>query len=385
MRETPLNGLRVLELSRILAGPWAGQIFADLGADVLKVESAAGDDTRGWGPPDITYRDGQSDAAYFHACNRGKRSCVVDFSKAEGQAKIQHLAKEADVLIENFKVGGLAKYGLDYESLTQINPRLIYCSITGFGQTGPYADRAGYDFAVQAMSGIMSVTGEADGDPQKIGIAFSDIFTGLYAVIAIQAALASRDKTGNGQYIDLALLDTSIGVLANQGLNYLSSGKVPGRLGNAHPNIVPYQVYKTADHPFVLAVGNDGQFQKLCEIIGQTDLADDEKYSTNANRVRHRDQLNQVLIPVFAKLRRDDILERLNSEKIPCGPVNTIAQAFDDPHVQSRQMQTDMPADSETTIPAIAFPAKFSTLECAKPNPSPRLGSSKPKWLPRKN
>ncbi|MBT5724796.1 MAG: CoA transferase, partial [Gammaproteobacteria bacterium] len=267
MAAGPLSGIRVLELARILAGPWAGQTLADLGADVIKVESPTGDDTRQWGPPYIDRGNGQSEAAYFHACNRGKRSVVVDFTTPSGQQKIEELAKEADVVLENFKVGGLEKYGLDYDSLSRQNPRLIYCSITGFGQTGPYAHRPGYDFIIQGMSGLMDLTGDPAGEPQKVGVAFADVFTGLYAVIGIQAALLDRARTGKGQQLDIALLDCMVGVLANQGLNYLASGESPRRLGNVHPNVAPYEVLPTSDGWFILAVGNDAQFARLCTVL----------------------------------------------------------------------------------------------------------------------
>lgn len=294
--EAPLKGIRVLELARILAGPWIGQTLADLGADVIKVESPDGDDTRTWGPPFVAGEDGEKlDAAYFHACNRGKRSVVLDFTTEEGQEAVRRLAAQSDVLLENFKVGGLTKYGLDYESLKKINPRLIYCSVTGFGQDGPYAHRAGYDYIVQGMSGIMDLTGEPDREPQKIGVAFADIFTGLYGVIAVQAALAQRERTGEGQQIDMALLDCMTGVLANQALNFLVSGRAPRRLGNAHPNIAPYQVFPTSDGHLIVAVGNDRQFVKFCTLLGRSDLATDERYLTNVLRVQNRDTLTPEL------------------------------------------------------------------------------------------
>src|SRR5581483_6536089 len=277
----PLAGVKVVELARILAGPWAGQLLADFGADVVKVESPAGDDTRGWGPPFVRYADGGADAAYFHSCNRGKRSVAVDFGKPEGRDIVVRLAASADVLIENFRVGGLARHGLDHASLKAVNPRLVYCSITGFGQTGPYADLPGYDFLVQAMGGIMDLTGDPAGEPQKVGVAFADIFSGLYAVVAIQAALAERARIGEGRHIDISLLDVQVGVLANQAMNYLVTGTPPHRLGNAHPNIVPYQVFAVADGHVVVTVGNDAQFRKFCGVIGAPELAEDPAYATN--------------------------------------------------------------------------------------------------------
>jgi crotonobetainyl-CoA:carnitine CoA-transferase CaiB-like acyl-CoA transferase len=292
----PLAGLKVVELARILAGPWCGQTLADLGADVIKVEAPEGDDTRKWGPPFVAGADGSRlDAAYFHACNRGKRSVIADYRNPDDLEFVHALIADADVVIENFKTGGLAKYGLDYASLSARYPRLVYCSVTGFGQQGPYAERAGYDAMIQGMSGIMSLTGEPNGEPQKIGVAFADIFTGVYAVIAVQAALAQRERTGRGQHVDMALLDVMVGVLANQAMNYLVSGQVPHRYGNAHPNIVPYQVCAVADGHVMLAVGNDGQFQRLCDVLGAKDLAQDPRYQTNEGRVIHRTDLMPAL------------------------------------------------------------------------------------------
>ncbi|MCV0427542.1 MAG: CoA transferase, partial [Roseibium sp.] len=308
----PLKGIKVVELARILAGPWTGQTLADLGADVIKVESPQGDDTRGWGPPFVE-EEGEAGrtAAYFHACNRGKRSITADFRTAEGQDLVRHLVAEADVLIENFKVGGLAKYGLDYDSLKKINPKLIYCSVTGFGQDGPYAHRAGYDFMIQGMGGIMDLTGDPEGDPQKIGVAFADIFTGLYGTIGILSALHRRDATDEGEWIDMALLDAQVGVLANQALNYFVSGKSPRRLGNAHPNIVPYQVFPAKDGHLIIAVGNDGQFQRLCTVLGQPELAANPRYETNAGRVATRSELIPILTEETATRMRDDLLAAL--------------------------------------------------------------------------
>ena len=375
--EAPLKGIRVLELARILAGPWIGQTLADLGADVIKVESPAGDDTRTWGPPFVKGEgDERLDAAYFHACNRGKRSVVLDFTTAEGQEAVRRLAAQSDVLLENFKVGGLAKYGLDYESLRKVNPRLIYCSVTGFGQDGPYAHRAGYDYIVQGMSGIMDLTGEPDREPQKIGVAFADIFTGLYGVIAVQAALAQRERTGNGQQIDMALLDCMTGVLANQALNFLVSGKAPRRLGNAHPNIAPYQVFPTADGHLIVAVGNDRQFVKFCELLGRPDLASDARYHTNADRVQHRESLTPELAAETAKFERDTLLARLEAAGVPGGPINSVADVFADPQVVHRQMRVETPHTGAAagTSPGVRTPIRFSGATLSLERGVPRLG-----------
>ncbi|WFU49909.1 CaiB/BaiF CoA transferase family protein [Sinorhizobium terangae] len=375
--ETPLKGIRVLELARILAGPWIGQTLADLGADVIKVESPAGDDTRTWGPPFVEGEAGEKlDAAYFHACNRGKRSVVLDFTTEEGQEAVRRLAAQSDVLLENFKVGGLAKYGLDYENLRKVNPRLIYCSVTGFGQDGPYAHRAGYDYIVQGMSGIMDLTGEPDREPQKIGVAFADIFTGLYGVIAVQAALAQRERTGEGQQIDMALLDCMTGVLANQALNFLVSGKAPRRLGNAHPNIAPYQVFPTADGHLIVAVGNDRQFVKFCDVLGRADLASDERYLTNAGRVQHRDTLTPELAAETAKFARDALLAKLEAAGVPGGPINTVADVFADPQILHRQMRVDTPHTGAAagTSPGVRTPLRFSGASLALERGVPRLG-----------
>jgi crotonobetainyl-CoA:carnitine CoA-transferase CaiB-like acyl-CoA transferase len=375
--EAPLKGIRVLELARILAGPWIGQTLADLGAEVIKVESPAGDDTRTWGPPFVEGEGGETlDAAYFHACNRGKRSVVLDFTTQEGQEAVRRLAAQSDVLLENFKVGGLAKYGLDYESLRQINPRLIYCSVTGFGQDGPYAHRAGYDYIIQGMSGIMDLTGEPDREPQKIGVAFADIFTGLYGVIAVQAALAQRERTGEGQQIDMALLDCMTGVLANQALNFLVSGKAPRRLGNAHPNIAPYQVFATADGHLIVAVGNDRQFVKFCDVLGRPDLAADERYRTNAGRVRHRDSLTPELTAETARFERDALLAKLEAAGVPGGPINTVADVFADPQIVHRQMRIETSHTGATTgaSPGVRTPIRFSGASLALERGVPRLG-----------
>ena len=375
----PLSGIRVLELARILAGPWIGQTLADLGADVVKVERpGAGDDTRTWGPPFVEAADGGDlSAAYFHACNRGKRSIAVDFETPEGQAIIRKLASHADVLIENFKVGGLKKYGLDYESLKAINPRLVYCSVTGFGQNGPYAERAGYDFMIQAMGGIMDLTGVPDGEPQKIGVAFADIFTGVYGVIGIQAALRQRDLTGEGAHVDMALLDTQVSVLANQALNYLVSGKAPRRLGNAHPNIVPYQVFPVADGHVVVAVGNDGQFRKFCHVLGEPALADNPDYVTNPLRVKHRAPLCARLADLTVLFARDALLSELEKAGVPAGPINTVADVFDDAQVVARGMRVDLnhPDAAIGSVPSVRSPIIINGEAMVASRPSPRLGA----------
>ena len=379
MSNPPLAGVRVLELARILAGPWAGQLLADLGAEVMKVERpGTGDDTRAWGPPFVEGADGKPlAAAYFHSTNRGKRSVEADFESAEGQALVRALAAEADVLIENFKFGGLAQYGLDYDSLRKINPRLIYCSITGFGQTGPYAPRAGYDFLIQAMGGIMHLTGEAEGEPQKIGVAFADIFTGLYAVVAIQAALIERERSGEGQYIDSCLMDSQVGVLANQALNYLVSGKSPKRMGNAHPNIVPYQVFPVADGHVVIATGNDAQFRRLCKAIDIAEVADDPLYASNSGRVAHRNELVETLTKATRKLERADILARLEAVGVPAGPIQDLHDVFTDPQVIARGMRVDMPAPEAKggSIPGVRTPISFSRTPLSYTTPSPQLGA----------
>ena len=371
----PLAGLKVIELARILAGPWAGQILADLGAEVIKIESPAGDDTRQWGPPFVTYTDGSSDAAYFHAANRGKTSVVIDFATPEGQAEVKRLVADADVVIENFKVGTLAKYGLDYASLSALNPRLVYCSITGFGQDGPYASRPGYDFIVQGMSGIMDLTGDPDGPPQKIGVAFADIMTGLYAVIAIQAALAARAVSGRGDHIDMALFDVMTGVLANQAQNYLVTGQSPKRLGNAHPNITPYAVFPTSDGWFILAVGNDGQFRKFCAAMGLDALAQDPRFTSNALRLEHRGVL-EVLIAEATRLRtRADLLALCEAAGVPAGPINSVADAFADPQIIARQMQQAFTTPDGQTVAGVRTPIRFAGMSLKLGAAAPRLGS----------
>ncbi len=373
-RPTPLAGLKIVELARILAGPWAGQILADLGAEVIKVESPEGDDTRRWGPPFIDNPDGSRDAAYFHAANRGKRSVVADFTTPEGQATVRALVADADVVIENFKVDGLARYGLDYASLSALNPRLVYCSITGFGQDGPYAPRAGYDFIVQGMSGIMDLTGEPAHAPQKIGVAFADIMTGLYAVIAIQAALAMRDRTGRGQQIDLALLDTMTGVLANQAMNWFASGVSPTRVGNAHANIAPYAVFRCADGWFILAVGNDAQFRRFCDALGQDALRDDPRFATNAGRVAFREILTAGIEAATRTIPRDTLLARLEAVGVPAGPINSVAQAFADPQVVARGMAIKSARLDGSTVPGLRTPIRFSDADLAIGRAAPMLG-----------
>jgi glutaryl-CoA transferase len=374
----PLAGLRVLELARILAGPWAGQILADLGADVVKVErKGSGDDTRGWGPPFVQGTDDQPiGSAYFHSVNRGKRSIEADFEGEEGRRIVQKLAKRSDVLIENFKVGGLAKFGLDYKSLAPENPRLIYCSVTGFGQDGPYAKRAGYDLMAQGMGGIMDLTGMADGEPTRIGIPVSDIFTGVYSVIGILAALAQREKTGKGAYVDTALVDSTVGVLSNQALNYLVSGKVPKRIGNAHANIVPYQVFPVADGHIIIATGNDGQYVKLCNVLGAPELAANPEYKDNVGRLKHRDELIGKLSALTAQMQRDDLLAKLEAQKVPAGPINDLKQVFDDPQVIHRGMKFDLPSAAAKggTIPSVRTPIIMDGWKAAAERPSPLLG-----------
>ena len=372
-RPAPLAGLKVVELARILAGPWAGQVLADLGADVVKVESAAGDDTRTWGPPFVTEPDGSETAAYYHACNRGKRAVVADFTTPEGQRTVRDLVADADVLIENFKVGGLAKYGLDHASLAALNPRLIYCSITGFGQDGPYAHRPGYDYIVQGMSGIMDLTGEPDGQPQKIGVAFADIMTGLYSVIAIQAALAMRERTGRGQQIDMALLDTMTGVLANQAMNYFVSGETPPRVGNAHMNVAPYAVFPCSDGWFILAVGNDAQFGRACAVLG---LAPRPDWATNAGRLADKPALFAAIETLTGPRSRADLLHALEAAQVPAGPINTVEQAFADPQVIARGMRIEVVRDDGTTLPGLRTPIRFSDADLALGRAAPSLPPS---------
>ncbi|MGL4235361.1 CaiB/BaiF CoA transferase family protein [Tabrizicola sp.] len=364
----PLDGIRVVELARILAGPWAGQTLADLGADVIKVEAPEGDDTRRWGPPFVE-AGGEKTAAYFHATNRGKRGVTCDFRTSEGQEVVRRLVADADVVIENFKVGGLAKYGLDWESLRKVNPRLIYCSITGFGQTGPYAHRAGYDFIIQGMSGLMSVTGAADGQPQKVGVAVTDIFTGVYAATAILAALVQRGRTGEGQQIDMALLDVATSIMANQALNYLVSGKAPGLMGNAHPNLAPYAVFDCKDGWLILATGNDGQYQRLCKVLGLADMAFAPKFMTNADRIANRAEMTARITEATKLWAKADLLAACEAEGVPAGPINDLAEVFADPQVVARGMQI-----SPGGLPGVRSPMSFSGAELALDRPAPKLG-----------
>lgn len=364
----PLSGLKVVELARILAGPWAGQTLADLGAEVIKVESPAGDDTRQWGPPFIE-RDGDRSAAYFHSCNRGKSSVTVDFRTAEGQEQVRDMIRDADIVIENFKVGGLAKYGLDYDSLRAINPGLIYCSITGFGQDGPYAHRAGYDYIIQGMSGLMSITGHPEGQPTKVGVAVTDVFTGVYATTAILAALHRRHATGQGQHIDMALLDVAVSVTANQAMNYLSTGTPPGRLGNFHPNLSPYQVFDCSDGFIIIAVGNDGQFRRLCDLLGCPALTDDPDYATNPARVSNRENLDELLTARTRGFSKAELLATCETHGVPAGPINDLAEVFDDPQVQARGMRVDPDG-----VPGVRSPFRFSESDLSLDRPSPKLG-----------
>ncbi len=367
----PLAGLKVLEFARILAGPWIGQILADLGAEVIKIESPDGDDTRTWGPPFV---QATGAAAYFHSTNRGKQSVVLDFRTGEGRAAAAALAAESDVVIENFKLDGLVKYGLDHASLMSANPRLIYCSITGFGQTGPYAARAGYDFIIQAMSGMMSVTGSPDDEPQKAGYAVSDLVTGLYAVIGIQAALREREQTGCGRHIDMSLMDSSVAVLANQAMNYLVSGNSPKRLGNAHPNIVPYQVFEVTDGHIILAVGNDGQFQRACQVLGLPELAEDARFESNPLRVKHRETLIPQMIPALKRWKKWALLAALEEAGVPAGPINTVGEVFDDPQVRARGLQISHETP-DGPIVGVRMPILFDGQPMIAERPGPKLGA----------
>jgi len=374
--DRPLAGIRVIELARVLAGPWAGQMLADLGADVIKIERPdGGDETRGWGPPFITGADGNPlSAAYFHAANRGKRSVAVDFKTPEGQATVRRLSATADVVIENFKVGGLARYGLDHASLSALNRRLVTCSITGFGQTGPYRDRPGYDFIIQGMAGFMSVTGEPDRQPMKAGVAIADIFSGVYAVAAIEAALIGALKTGRGRHIDIALMDVMVAAMANQNMNFLATGTPPNRLGNAHPNIAPYQVIETADGFVIIAVGNDGQFARLCAMLGLDDLPADPRFSTNRARVENRAALTGLLAEKTRRWRRDDLVAACERANVPTGPINTIADAFADPQIIARGMRVDLPDAAGNPIASVRMPVMMDGLPLCADHPSPRLG-----------
>lgn len=374
MAELPLKGLRVIELARILAGPWAGQTLADLGAEVIKIESKTGDDTRTWGPPFINTGE-ETNAAYYHSCNRGKQSVSLDFKDKNDLLKLKNLISSADILIENFKVGGLDKYGLDYKTLHNNYPSLIYCSITGFGQTGPYAKRAGYDFLMQGMSGLMSITGEPDSQPQKVGVAVTDIFTGLYAVIAIQAALRSRDTTGLGQHIDLSLLDVATATTANQAMNYLATGTPPNRRGNNHPNIVPYCAVSTSDGYIILAVGNDEQFKNFNKIFN-VEWYKNDKFKTNPARLENRDELLNLIQGKTIYFSSTTLLTKCENYGVPAGPINTLEDVFNDPQILHRGMKIDLDG-----VPSVKNPIIFSDMEMSYDSPSPNLGDSNKKFL----
>jgi crotonobetainyl-CoA:carnitine CoA-transferase CaiB-like acyl-CoA transferase len=384
-----LDGIRVLDLSRVLAGPWCTQTLADLGADVIKIERpGTGDDTRTWGPPFLKDAQGQdtAEAAYYLGANRNKRSVTCDIAQPEGQALIRDLVRHCDVFVENFKVGDMARYGLDYTSLSALNPKLVYCSVTGFGQTGPYRERAGYDYAVQGIGGLMSVTGERDdlgGGPQKVGVAVADLFTGMYATVAILAALRHAERTGEGQHVDMALLDTQVAMLANLGSNYLVSGKTPGRAGNAHQNIVPYQVFEVMAAPgaapgsrdhLILAVGNDGQFAKFCTVAGCPELAQDPRFAQNTNRVRHRDTLVPLLEGILKTRTKADWLGALEAAKVPCGAINTLSEVFVDPQIQARGMVQDWQHPIKPDLKLVANPIKMSRTPPRQDLPPPMLG-----------
>jgi crotonobetainyl-CoA:carnitine CoA-transferase CaiB-like acyl-CoA transferase len=364
----PLEGIRVIELARILAGPWAGQTLSDLGAEVIKVEAPEGDDTRRWGPPFVE-RDGETSAAYFHACNRGKKGVTADFRTAQGQAAVRQLVAGADVVIENFKVGGLAKYGLDYAGLKAVNPRIIYCSITGFGQDGPYAHRAGYDFIIQGMAGLMSVTGAPDGQPQKVGIAVTDLFTGVYASTAILAALVQRGQSGEGQHLDLSLMDVATSIMSNQAMNYLTTGVAPGKMGNAHPNLAPYAVFDCADGWIIIATGNDGQYQRLCTILGLEAMARDPCFLGNTDRVTNRAEMTRRLTEATRKFSKADLLAACEAQGVPAGPINDLAEVIADPQVIARGLKI-----APGGIAGLRSPMTFSQAELNLDRPSPKLG-----------
>jgi crotonobetainyl-CoA:carnitine CoA-transferase CaiB-like acyl-CoA transferase len=374
MAELPLKGLRVIELARILAGPWAGQTLADLGAEVIKIESKTGDDTRTWGPPFINTGE-ETNAAYYHSCNRGKQSVSLDFKDKNDLLKLKNLVASAEILIENFKVGGLDKYGLGYKTLLNNHPSLIYCSITGFGQTGPYAKRAGYDFLMQGMSGLMSITGEPDSQPQKVGVAVTDIFTGLYAVVAIQAALRSRDTTGLGQHIDLSLLDVATATTANQAMNYLATGTPPNRRGNNHPNIVPYCAVSTRDGYIILAVGNDEQFKNFNKIFN-VEWYKNDKFKTNPTRLENRDELLNLIEEKTINFSSNDLLIECEKYGVPAGPINTLEDVFNDPQILHRGMKINLDG-----VPSVKNPIIFSNMEMSYDIPSPNLGDSNKKFL----
>jgi crotonobetainyl-CoA:carnitine CoA-transferase CaiB-like acyl-CoA transferase len=376
--EKPLAGVRVLELARILAGPWCGQLLADLGAEVIKVERPeVGDDTRAWGPPFVADANGGVwGSAYYHGCNRGKRSLAIDFESDDGRATIRRLAGDCDVVIENFKVGGLKKFGLDVDGLRATYPRLVYCSISGFGQDGPYAERAGYDYIIQGMSGLMDVTGEPEREPQKVGVAVVDLFTGVYASTAILAALRRRDRDGIGAHIDMALMDCAVAMLANQAMNYLVSGRSPTRLGNAHPNIAPYQVFAVADGHVIVAVGNDRQFQSLCRAIGADAAAAEPDFAANPLRVANRARLAAALTPHLAAFTHAALLAKLEAAGVPAGPINRIEDVFADPQVVHRGLRLDLVGDDGARVSGVASPIVIDGVRMVSDRPSPRLGEA---------
>jgi crotonobetainyl-CoA:carnitine CoA-transferase CaiB-like acyl-CoA transferase len=378
MAARALDGIKVLDLSRVLAGPWSTQILADFGADVLKVElPGKGDDTRGWGPPFLKLEDGSDDpqeSAYYLCCNRNKRSAAIDLARPEGAALIRRLAAEADILVENFKVGGLRKYGLDYESLSQINPRLVYCSITGFGQNGPYKDRGGYDFVAQGMGGFMSITGDEDGGPLRAGVAIADLSTGMYATVSILVALRHAERTGEGQQIDISLVDTQISMLANQASNWLVGGVNPGRLGNRHPTVVPYKTFEVADGIMIIAIGNDGQFRAFCAEMGVPEWADDERFRTGRQRLINRDAIEAMVQDVVRGFASGPLIERLAAVGVPAGPVNTIRDIFADPFVEARQTVHRFHREDGVEIPTVAFPGKFSATPADYRHAPPKVG-----------
>ena len=376
----PLTGLRVLDMSRILAGPWCGQALADLGAEVIKIERPGkGDDTRGWGPPFLKDREGRdtAESAYYLCANRGKQSVTLDIAKPEGQALARELAQRADILLENYKVGDLKRYGLDYDTLSALNPRLVYCSITGFGQDGPLKDRAGYDFMVQGMGGLMSITGERDdlpgGGPQKAGVAIADLMTGMYSTVAILAALEERHKSGRGQHIDMALLDTQVAWLANQNTNYLIGGEVPVRMGNAHPNVVPYQTFPTQDGSVILAVGNDGQFKRFCEAAGITETGSDPRFATNALRIANREACIAAIAPAMKLKTTAEWIAVLEPLGVPCGPVHRLDEVFANPQIGHRKMKVEVPHPLSGTVPLVANPIKYSRTPLSYDTPPPLL------------
>lgn len=380
-RLPPLHGIKVLDLSRVLAGPWCTQNLADLGADVIKVERpGVGDDTRGWGPPYLKDEQGQetTESAYYLSANRNKRSITIDFSTPEGAELVRKMAAKCDVLVENFKVGGLQKYGLDYEQLKKVNPRLIYCSITGFGQDGPMAHLPGYDFMIQGYGGLMSITGERDdlpgGGPQKAGVAVTDVLTGMYATVAILGALQERNRSGLGQYLDIALLDSQIAMLANQNLNYMTSGKAPKRYGNAHQNITPYQAFQVEDGHLIIAVGNDGQFRRLCQVLGVVELADDKRFQTNAARLAHREELLALIEPLIEKFTREELTEKLRQVGVPAGPINNLAEVYESPQVKHRQIWRNLPHSVAGQAPTTASPMRFSATPVQYRMAPPMLG-----------